>query len=45
MNKDNQKLRLDLATQIKFAENLQTQITSLQNEKQVLANNLAEQLK
>jgi hypothetical protein len=40
---DNQKLRLDLAIQTKFAENLQTQIT-LQNEKQVLANNLAKQL-
>jgi serine/threonine protein kinase len=45
---DNQKLRLDLAIQIKeFAEKentLQTQITHLQNEKQALASNLSEQL-
>ncbi|CAB4376315.1 unnamed protein product [Rhizophagus irregularis] len=45
----NQKLRLELATQIKeFAkkENIfQTQIINLQNEKQSLASNLTEQLK
>ncbi|GBB84910.1 hypothetical protein RclHR1_01150014 [Rhizophagus clarus] len=46
--RDNQNLKLNLATQIKeFAEkenNLQTQITHLRDEKQTLADNLTKQL-
>jgi serine/threonine protein kinase len=44
LSQDNQNLKLNLDIQIKLTENLQTQITFLQNEKQIITNNLAKQL-